>query len=139
MANGNLIAKRSISLASDTGECARLDELVRGFLSDHALEKPELIHDLRLVTEEILANIIRHGYGDAIDGRIEVTISLQANGLSLSFSDTAPPFDPLTRGYDRDSDHSDGGMGIHLVRSLTDAQQYRRHHGRNVFTVTKDL
>ena len=139
MANGNLIAERSISLASDTRECARLDALVRGFLRDHAREKPELIHDLRLVIEEILVNIIHHGYGDAIDGRIEVTISLKENSLSLSFSDIAPPFDPLIRRYNRDSDHSDGGMGIHLVRSLTDAQQYRRDHGRNVFTVTKDL
>jgi anti-sigma regulatory factor (Ser/Thr protein kinase) len=35
------------------------------------------------------------------------------------------------------NDHCNGGMGIPLIKSLTDKQKYIRIDKRNVFTVTK--
>ncbi len=130
---------RSISLAGDTAECGRLTYFVRQYLLEHAVATQDLMYDLQLVIEEVLVNIIHHGYGNIADGRIEVEIKLLDNSLTLTFSDSAAAFDPLAQQFNPADDHCGGGMGIELVKSLTDAQHYHRECGRNILTVSKKL
>lgn len=130
---------RSISLAGDTAECGRLTDFVRQYLQEHAVATQDLMYDLQLVIEEVLVNIIHHGYGNTADDSIKVEIELRNDGLHLVFTDSAAAFDPLARKFDADDDHCGGGMGIELVKSLTDAQNYRRERGRNILTLSKKL
>ncbi len=132
-----MIAHHSIQLRNDASECSRL----YAFLSDNIADLPvteEQHHDLKLAAEEILSNIIRHGY----DSSTEITINLEfivtENSISLVFSDTGRAFNPLEASRPSAGDDlSEGGMGIQLVRSLTDDQSYERKGNTNVFTVTK--
>ena len=139
MTAGPEAVTRSISLAGDTAECGRLTDFVRQYLQEHAVATQELMYDLQLVIEEVLVNIIHHGYGKIADDRIEVEIELHDNSLTLTFSDSASAFDPLAQKFDSADDHCDGGMGIELVKSLTDSQHYRRERGRNILTLSKKL
>lgn len=133
------IAARCITLTSNTTEIEHLTDFVRQFLHEHALATQDLMYELRLVIEEILVNIIHHGYGDTPDGRIEVEIALQDHSLRMTFRDSAMAFDPLAGEFDPLENHCDGGMGMELVKSITDSQHYRHDHGRNILTLTKEL
>jgi anti-sigma regulatory factor (Ser/Thr protein kinase) len=91
--------------------------------------------DVVLALDEAVANVIEHGYRGA-PGEIEVDAALTAGEVELRVVDGAPPFDPLDATPPEltgDLDHRRiGGLGIHLIRTLMDAVEYRREEGRNV-------
>ena len=99
----------------------------------------KFIHDLKLVTEEWFANIINHGYADNETGEIEVKLVAVTNGIRLTVTDSAPPYNPLEHvpGKKPDQDFSQGGMGLIIIKSLTDEQHYSRNETQNVFSITK--
>lgn len=96
---------------------------------------------MRLATEEVFANIYRHGYATD-EGPVDVSVRCDAGRISVCLTDQAPPFDPAdARAPDVDSDWEQrhpGGLGLHLVRQLMDEVKYRRGVPRgNVFTLVK--
>ncbi len=129
---------KHIKLFSKTSECSRLYE----FLSDGLEQLPvtkEFRHDLKLVSEELLANIIKHGYDSHTEETIDIELTVDGSSVCITFTDSAKAFNPLERDTpDMLNDISEGGVGILLVKSLTDEQHYKRENNRNVFTVTKN-
>ena len=135
--NKQAIATRSIKLRNDASECSRLYAFLAECFSDLSIAE-DIHHDLKLVSEEILSNIIRHGYDSAQTAEVVIEFIATENSISLSFRDTGNAFNPLdTNRQSVGEDLSEGGMGFHLVRSLTDKQEYERKDDTNVFTVTK--
>ncbi len=136
--DSDMLFSSHIALRSNSSECERLYR----FLADGLEKLPvsmEFRHDLKLVAEELLANIINHGYAGDSEKSIDVELKVDSESVHLTFTDSGGAFNPL----DRESpellnDLSEGGMGLLLVRSLTDNQQYARNSGHNVFTVTKN-
>lgn len=49
---------------------------------------------VRLAVEEVVANIITHGYGPLRVGLVSLTLSWDATRLRIVIQDHAPPFDP---------------------------------------------
>ncbi|NLX48950.1 MAG: ATP-binding protein [Methanospirillum sp.] len=100
----------------------------------------EAVLDLQLAVEEAVANTLLHGYGGA-PGEVRVTIRAARRATEVRIEDRAPPFDPLSFPEpDRDSDLGErriGGLGIYLVRRLTDDATHRRSEGWNVLTLVK--
>jgi anti-sigma regulatory factor (Ser/Thr protein kinase) len=136
--NGNTTWSKHIQLNNKTSECSRLFEFLTDSLDQLPVTK-EFRHDLKLVSEELLANIIKHGYDSRTNGTIDVELSVDASRVRITFTDTAKAFNPLERKPpDMLNDLSEGGMGILLVKSLTDEQHYQRDNNQNVFTVTKN-
>lgn len=102
----------------------------------------QTVYAVNLCVEELLVNIIHHGYGGAAAPDVEVDIELQPQGLIIDVSDAAPPFDPITEANEPDTeaeldDRPIGGLGIHLVKRLTDAMSYHRLNGRNHVRLVK--
>jgi serine/threonine-protein kinase RsbW len=104
---------------------------------------------LELVLEEVLVNIVRYAYGGATDGMDLIELSYMVEGpghLRLEVRDWAPAFDPLApedagleerldANLEADlDDRLPGGLGLLLLRTLSDAQ-YRREAGANVLTL----
>jgi sigma-B regulation protein RsbU (phosphoserine phosphatase) len=76
--------------------------------------------DIVLVVDEALQNVIRHGYGGADDGEIEVTIGFLDDSLAIDVRDWAPTVDPATvKPRDLD-DIRPGGLGTHIIREIMD-------------------
>ena len=95
-------------------------------------------YDLKLVTEEIFANIINHGYADNETGEIEVELVAVTDGIRLTVRDSAPAYNPLENARKQPArDFSQGGMGLIIIKSLTDEQHYSRNETQNVFSITK--
>lgn len=93
---------------------------------------------IMLVVEEATINIIHHAY-DGQGGKLELCCTPVKGGLEIRLVDEAPPFNPLEApGVDVVTDIASqkiGGMGIHLIRGLTDVLRYRREGRQNVLTL----
>jgi serine phosphatase RsbU (regulator of sigma subunit)/anti-sigma regulatory factor (Ser/Thr protein kinase) len=106
---------------------------------DHALAEegvPEsLRHDVTLVTEEVLSNVVRHGYADGERDTIRVLARCEDGRLHLAFEDGGQPFNPLEHempDLDLPLDEREiGGLGVLLVRELSESIHYERAAGRN--------
>ena len=140
MANDKKISF-NIKLQSHSSEVNRLFNFIQESMG-HALIQgradEKFIHDLKLVTEEWFANIINHGYADNETGEIEVELVAVTDGIRLTVMDSAPPYNPLENNRkQQDQDFSQGGMGLIIIKSLTDEQHYSRNETQNVFSITK--
>jgi len=136
--NENTQWSEQIQLSNKTSECNRLFEFLATNLQKLPVTK-EFRHDLKLVSEELLANIIKHGYDQHSDEKINIELTVDRSSVRLTFTDSAREFNPLERNNPEIlNDLSEGGMGIMLVKSLTDEQSYIRDDNLNVFTVTKN-
>jgi len=136
--NENTQWSEQIQLSNNTSECNRLFEFLATNLQKLPVTK-EFRHDLKLVSEELLANIIKHGYDQHSDEKINIELAVDGSSVRLTFTDSAREFNPLKRNNPEIlNDLSEGGMGIMLVKSLTDEQSYMRDNNHNVFTVTKN-
>ncbi|WP_028574942.1 ATP-binding protein [Desulfonatronovibrio hydrogenovorans] len=100
-----------------------------------------VIQKIELVAEEILLNIIRHAYGR--EGRATVRIGCAASGsgsFHIRFMDWGEPFNPLER-TDPDTtlsaeDRQVGGLGILLIKKMSDHVKYTRQDSTNILDVS---
>jgi anti-sigma regulatory factor (Ser/Thr protein kinase) len=99
--------------------------------------------ELRLIAEEGISNIILYAYESGEERRIEVTVSCNGGEVRLELRDDGKPFNPLDApNPDLDAPletRPEGGLGIYLMRSLTDEMSYARESGRNVLILKKRL
>src|SRR5262245_36931756 len=93
----------------------------RTILDRHTLD-PRTRYRCEWVLEEIVTNIIRHGYADHQQHQISVTVSVDGDRLTLHFEDDGVAFDPRqpvpARPESVDSDS--GGRGLSLVRAVSE-------------------
>ncbi len=113
----------------------RLEALLRGYaFSD------DLIHDLSLISEEMLVNIVHYGYPESEAGEREIKVVLaidEARRICLEIRDDAIPFNPLAA-EERDIDDDRlGGWGIPMLKTLTDHVEYARVGSENVLTLER--
>jgi anti-sigma regulatory factor (Ser/Thr protein kinase) len=114
----------------------RLEDLLRG-----AGYSDDLVHDLSLVSEEVLVNIVHYGYeGGEGQGDREIRIWLRAGEdrkVHLEVRDDARPFDPLLVEERDPDDERLGGWGIPMLKTLTDHVEYAREGGENVLRMIR--
>lgn len=111
----------------------RTEAKKRGF-SEGTLQRIEL------VAEEALVNVFVHGY-PRNPGQVEVRCVVADDpSLTIEIRDTGVSFDPLSLANpDVESDLTKrkiGGMGVFLIRKMTDRVAYRREGDSNILTMT---
>ena len=102
---------------------------------------------MRLVAEEIVTNIARCAWPEGVDAQfhLELVVQPDAAGLHVKLTtiDNGMPFDPTTKAApDIDAELADraiGGLGMFLVREMTDTQNYEFVNGENRFRVERLL
>ena len=129
----------TLHLQNRIAEVARLVDAVESF-GTHAGLSPDLTYRLTLSLDEIVSNVIRHGYSDTNDHVVEVRLSIHDGVVTSVIEDDGHPYDP------RESPEPDlsmpveqrgpGGLGIFLVRQMMDSIDYARRDGKNILTVT---
>ena len=132
--------KETIHIRNDLDELDAVHDGIVAFL-DGVGAAPELAGEMFLVAEEVLANTISYGYQDDDVHRIELELSFADGFFGMRFRDEGVEFDPLSRA-DPDLDapteeRGIGGLGIHLVKTLTDEASWRRDGDANILTVRK--
>ena len=105
--------------------------------------QPSRLPVIHIIVEEIVVNIINHAYKDTDSGNISIEFQWSNDRLTLSFSDTAPPFDPLAAAppdITKNIDERDiGGLGLFMVTQMADGIQYKRKDNKNILTVTINM
>jgi len=101
--------------------------------------EPATAYRVQLVLEEVLSNVIRHGFADEGEHEIEVRIGYDGRDVEVRVSDDGASFDPAAAPeVDVDGaldDRPVGGLGIHLVKSVAKQIEHRRAEGRNELRV----
>jgi serine/threonine-protein kinase RsbW len=94
---------------------------------------------MNLCLEEVLSNIIRHGYGNKPDYSIVVRYMPPGKSACLIVDDDAPPFDPLADEELSVEPSLDGtrigGLGLRLVRNFASSLNYERTKTGNRLTI----
>jgi serine/threonine-protein kinase RsbW len=79
----------------------------------------EALADLKLAVTEACSNSVRHAYGDGSEGIVRIDYELHADRLVIEVSDDGEGFDK-DRWEDDRSELTEGGLGLAIIRSLTD-------------------
>jgi serine/threonine-protein kinase RsbW len=80
----------------------------------------ETLADLKLALTEACSNSVRHAYGDADDGHVEISYELQADRLAIEVRDDGEGFDADVEASGDAEELTEGGLGIAIIRSLSD-------------------
>ncbi len=98
-----------------------------------------------LCVEEVLANVILHGYESEPGHPIVLGASVAAGTLFISVDDQAPPFSPIEFIPDSSNDETKprslacvtpGGNGIRLLKRFSRSLHYERLPAGNRLTIT---
>lgn len=132
--------ERCITLKNDIREIRRLAKMLRDWGEERGWPE-EVIADLHLAGEEVVANIIHYGYDDDDEHEIAVRCVLKPGEVVLRVKDSGRAFNPLDAPPPRIDipleERQVGGLGIHLVRNVIDELDYRREDGKNILTMRK--
>lgn len=134
--------KTTIRIANEIGELTRVVAFVEAFGRDQGLPS-RAVNSLNLCLDEILNNIIAHGYDSAAPRVISVSLSAEGGYLQAEIEDDAKPFDPRRSAppnLPRDlASRKLGGLGLHFVNSLMDVVDYRWSDGYNRTILKKSV
>lgn len=104
--------------------------LVRLALSGLSQLRPlseETLGDLKLAVTEACSNSVRHAYRDG-DGRVEIVYELEPDRLAIEVTDDGAGFE-AQRPHAGDEELSEGGLGIAIIRALTDEVEIGEREG----------
>jgi len=94
---------------------------------------------MNLVTEELVLNIINYGYTDNRQHEIELEFAIGQDAVTLMVADDGYEFNPLeTNEVDTSlgvDERKIGGLGIHLVKNLTNSFTYKREGTKNYTSI----
>jgi anti-sigma regulatory factor (Ser/Thr protein kinase) len=97
--------------------------------------------EINLILEELFTNSVFYAFNDQRHHEIVIRFTRISEGVEIVYHDDGRPFNPLEERPAKTSGELEerkvGGLGIHLVRELADAIEYRREENANIVTVRK--
>lgn len=114
------------------------------FIHEAALsaELPSFVWgQLDLIFEEAFVNIALYAYPKGAAGQLEILTSTPAPGkLQIELADSGTPYNPLHAKQpnlsDKLEERTSGGLGVFLLKELSDSVSYRYDQGFNRLTFT---
>ena len=100
---------------------------------------PQIRRGVLTAVDEVLSNVVRHGFRTGT-GEMTMTVRASNAALTVEVADTAPAFNPLL--VPAPDVHlplerrRPGGLGVALVRALSDEVVYAFTLNRNVLTLS---
>ena len=134
-------AELELELRSTLEGAARGYQAVQAFLTERGAP-PDAVHDVALAVEEVLSNLVRHGYAGT-EGPIDLHAWVDAVAVKIEVRDRGLHFDPRTAQAPRLEvpldERASGDLGLHLVRNAIDRIAYQRVGVENLLTLVRDL
>lgn len=131
-----------ITISNSIPDIRRAADFLDGFLEQHPVPGP-VAEELHVILDEVLSNVIRHGYED--DGAHEIGFALAWSGqeITLEVDDDGRAFDPTAAPAppprDKNRAIEPGGLGLVFLRAFSDSVAYRREGARNRLTIRRRL
>jgi serine/threonine-protein kinase RsbW len=134
--------RAELRLSNRLDELDRLHAFVAQFSSTNRLST-EITFALGLAIEELVTNVILHGYDDRAEHAIVVSLSLDGGTVVVELEDDGRSFDSTQKpAVDLSPDPQQrkiGGLGLHFVRSTMDEVKYHRSGDRNHLFMKKRI
>ena len=96
----------------------------------------DFCHAFELSVSEAFTNSVRYAVPSGVDNMITLSFSSDNNKLTVSISDSNPPFNPDPTPVDIYK-YPEKGFGLLLIRQLMDSVSYSREQGTNRISMTK--
>ncbi len=130
-----MASRFEIRLNNKPQQIDRLQEQLAIFCEQFGLSD-DVAFKLNLCLEELLVNILSYGFTPENEHEALVTLEVQQDLLHMEVIDDGIPFDPFADAPQPDlqapvEQRPIGGLGVHLVKSMTDSREYRFHEHRN--------
>jgi len=118
-------------------------EYIRGMIADITALTPLSKKDsgsIILAVDEACSNIIKHSYKNDYTRKIDLTIQLETDTLTISILDDGIKFD-IESATSRDiTDIRQGELGMYIIKQVMDTLEYSRNRkGLNKVKMTKKL
>jgi anti-sigma regulatory factor (Ser/Thr protein kinase) len=128
-----------LSIISHPENLKSIRKILKDIMSKTSLSKEDS-GCVILAVDEACSNIIRHGYKNDYEQKIDLTIKLKTNLLTISILDNGIRFDKDSI-KDRDIDEiKPGGLGIYIITQVMDQVEYiRTSDGFNKIKMIKNL
>lgn len=132
----------TIVVRNRLGELERMTAAIETFAKNAGMAS-KAIFELTLAVNEIVTNIISYAYDDRREHQIVIRLALQPGEVTVEVEDDGQPFDPLRvpePAVDAPlAERPVGGLGLLLVRKVTDALAYHRCENKNVLALRKRI
>lgn len=132
----------TITVKNRLSELERLGRGIETFAQRAGLSPPAMF-ELSLAVDEVVTNIISYAYDDGEAHEIVVRLAEESGDVIIEIEDDGRPFNPLGVPAPRVDlpleERPIGGLGMHLVRRVTDAVQYQRRQERNLLVMRKKI
>lgn len=104
---------------------------------------PAIVNEAQLILEEWITNVISYGVVKCENPFLRVEISLDGRVAQITIEDNGIPFDPTEHPEPDFSvppeDRPIGGLGIYMMKNLSNRMAYERRGERNLLRIEKDL
>lgn len=129
--------RQNILLRNTTSDSGKLSDFLATYAKSFNIPD-ESYNDLRLIVEEVFVNIASYACMEN-EQKIKIELNSTSTEINVTFTDSGIAFNPITDTVEckETDDYCDGGMGIQIIRSLSDHLDYKRIEQHNVFTITK--
>ncbi|MGD8992786.1 MAG: ATP-binding protein [Desulfobacterales bacterium] len=132
----------SFGLKNDLSELTVLRQHVNNFGHMAGLSQ-NCLFEITLCLDELFTNIVSYGFDDDRHHLIQFTLQMDNDVLVLDVEDGGIPFNPLLNQEPRvpidPKNIKIGGLGIHIVKKLTNDICYQRNRGKNHLTLKKTI
>ncbi len=129
---------QQITINSRIEDLQQVNSLLNKYISTHALQE-SLLFSTQLIAEELIVNTINYGYDGDVEQSISLLLSHNSQHITMTFIDRGKEFNPLEQGEARlgipKEDEAVGGLGVHLIKEMSDLCHYEYVLGENRFTV----
>lgn len=117
-----------LTLRSRLSDMTQLPPWIEGLASRHGIPS-DIQFGIELCLEEVVSNVIRHGYGGTEDRSVVVRFVMPHDRyFEFVVEDEAPQFNPLDapdlKALNPEDDARVGGQGIRLLREFANAVEY---------------
>ena len=135
------MTRREIKIFSIYEKVAEACYSLRDFCFKEHIEK-KICSELELCLTEALNNVIKHAYKEDPNKVIDITFTFDRSELTMLIEDTGSPRltvkEPELE-YDPKDINSlpEGGMGLFIIKNLTDSSEYFTKEGKNIFLMKK--
>ncbi|MDR2102864.1 MAG: SpoIIE family protein phosphatase [Treponema sp.] len=133
------VFEKEITLPVVLDNLNRLLEWMEAVLKDYSCPAKTCYH-ITMLTEEIFVNIVNYAYPEKT-GDVTVRFGRAGKAFAVQFEDGGIPFDPLKWPDPKIKvpieERGIGGLGIYLVKKMTDQVAFQRIQDKNQLTFVK--
>jgi len=125
-------------IGNDLSELRRMTDWLRTSCENAGIPR-DVVYTLDFCANEAVANIISYAYDSPGPRDIAIELNATEGGARLVISDDGKPFNVLAAPEHRPPENIEsariGGLGIHLIRRMISACEYRRSGRFNVLSL----